>query len=81
MIEDNKNIFVSDDCGLVFTAIDPNDKAPLEIFAMGFGKMEPQDDITPKEAVLLAMIVASIGYRFIDIDGFIKSNKLQRHFV
>lgn len=57
-------------------------KWPLRIIIDGIGTLDPKDDITPKESVLLSMMLAcgatsSLG---IDYASFVKENRLERHF-
>lgn len=54
---------------------------PLNVHLNGVGFLEPKDDITPKESVLLCMmIVSGMVAAFVDYPSFIKQHGLERHF-
>lgn len=57
-------------------------KYPLNIIFSNIGTLNPQDDITPLEAVRLcmAMVCAHAGSN-VDYPAFIKENALERHFT
>lgn len=56
-------------------------KWPMNVIFTGLGELAPTDDITPKEAVQLVMMIAcaSVGSGA-DYLGFAKSQGLERHF-
>lgn len=57
-------------------------KWPVNINIQSIGSLMPTDDITPKEAVLLQMMLscATAGGWNIDYEGFVKEHSLERHF-
>ena len=56
-------------------------KWPLNIHFSECGLLNPMDDITPKEAVQLCMMLVS-GFHgaFADFKKFVEDHSLQRHF-
>jgi hypothetical protein len=58
-------------------------KVPPSIKLEGVGTLEPNDDITPLEAVRLSILVACCSaprYVAIDYEGYIDQHNLRRHF-
>jgi hypothetical protein len=55
---------------------------PVRINFNDIGKLEPTEDITPRECVLLCILLAScVANQFMDYKTYIKENKLERHFI
>jgi hypothetical protein len=56
-------------------------KGQLRVFFPDIGELDPADDVTPKEALKLAMMLASsTTIVIVDYPQFVKDNKLERHF-
>lgn len=56
-------------------------KFSLNIIFHDIGTLQPKDDITPKEAVQISMMLASASINAnVDFLGFAKENGLERHF-
>ena len=61
--------------------IRPPSALPLQIVVEGLGELAPADDMTPKEAVQLCMVLAGAMTRApVDVLGFLTTNGLDRHF-
>jgi hypothetical protein len=55
---------------------------PMNVVFDGIGSLEPKDDITPKEAVQLTMmLVCASANSFVDFPAFVKEHGLERHFT
>ena len=57
-------------------------KWPLNIIFDNCGSLKPTEDITPREAVFIQMMLACAlgGGGMIDYAGFVKDHGLERHF-